>query len=137
MSKNNLKSAADWRRMQSPVDFIHSYYSVFSSLDLNAIARHFSEPCLSIGRGRVFVAMNRIEFGEAISSLVDELRAKGYSHSEFADAETVMLSDTAALVRGVALRYAQTGREIERVPISYLLQNNGADWQIVVLILSP
>ena len=123
--------------MQSPVDFVHNYYSVFSSLDLNAIARHFSEPCLSIGRGRVFVAMSRVEFVEAVSSFVGELRAKGYGHSEFAQAETVMLSDTAVLVRGVAVRYAQTGLEMERAPISYLLHSNGEEWQIVVMVLSP
>lgn len=47
-----------------------------------------------------------------------------------------MVSDRTALVRGVAVRYAQTGLEIERLPISYLLYSNGANWNIAVMIMA-
>jgi NTF2-like protein (DUF6841) len=120
--------------MQSPLDFIHRYYSEFSALDLQTIAGYFSEPCMSIGRGRVFVAGNRVQFIDATTPLIEALRAKEYGHSEFANAETVMLNDNAALVRGVAVRYARSGLEIERVPISYLVHSNGADWRIAVMV---
>jgi hypothetical protein len=105
-------------------------------LDLQAIARFFSELCVSIGRGGVFVAMNRVQFVDAITPFIQKLQAKGYEHSEFANAETAMLNDTTALVPGVADRYGKDGVEIERHPISCLLHSSSDKWQIAVMILS-
>jgi len=122
--------------MRSPLDVVHEYYSAFSTLDLKAIAFYYSEPCMSLGPQGVFFATNRADLIDAFAPFIDGLRAKGYSHSEFVDPEVTMVTDTATLVRGVAIRYAQTGLEIERVPISYLLHRDGANWKIAVMILS-
>ena len=136
MGADNYLDSGCSTRMQSPLDFVHKYYSDFSTLDLEAIARHFREPCLSIGQAGVFVAINRVALVDAFSPLMQELRAKGYGHSEFTDPEVTMLSKNAALARGVAVRYSTDGRELERVPISYLLHSNGADWKIAVMVLA-
>ena len=65
-----------------------------------------------------------------------ELKAKGYGRSEFAEPQAAMLSETAALVRGVAVRYAAAGPELERIPISYLMHRTSAGWKIAVLVLA-
>jgi hypothetical protein len=121
--------------MQSPVDFLHNYYSDFSTLNLQAITRNFTEPCLSIGSGGIVAAPDRAKLAGALTPFLDALRAKNYGHSKFTDAETTMLNDTAALVRGTAVRYSKTGLEIERAAISYVLHSDGAAWQIAVMIL--
>jgi hypothetical protein len=45
-----------------------------------------------------------------------------------------MLGETAALVRGTAVRYTAAGPEMERVRISYLMNRGAAGWKIAVLI---
>jgi hypothetical protein len=46
-----------------------------------------------------------------------------------------MLSATTALARGVALRYKDDGRELERAGVTYLLHRSGEEWKIAVLVL--
>jgi len=76
--------------MQSVLEAIHEYYNVFSTLDLSAIASCYCEPCMSISPQGVFSAANRAIFVEP---------------------QVTMLTETAALVRGVALRYAAAGQK--------------------------
>jgi len=40
--------------MQSPLEALYAYYKTFSTLDLDAIVSHFSEPCMSIGSQGIF-----------------------------------------------------------------------------------
>ena len=86
--------------MQPILEALHEYYKAFSSLELNAIVSHFCEPCMSIGPQGVFSAANRAELASTFAPLVEDLRAKGYGKSEFAEPQVTMLSDTAALVQG-------------------------------------
>lgn len=71
--------------MQSPLDAVQDYYYVFSALALKAIVFYFCEPCMSIGPQGMFSANNRADLVKAFASVIDGLRAKGYSRSEFAD----------------------------------------------------
>ena len=121
--------------MQSPMEALFEYYRTFSTLDLNAIVLHFSEPCMSISPQGVFSADNRVELANAFGPLVDGLQEKGYGRSEFVEAEATTLSGTAALVRGVAVRYKLDQSELERVPISYLMHRASDGWKIVTMVL--
>lgn len=121
--------------MQSPLDALFDYYKTFSTLDLNAIVLHFSEPCMSISPQGVFSANNRVELANAFGPLIEGLKAKGYKRSEFVDAEVTTLSETAALVRGVAVRYKLDDSEMERVPISYLMHRAPDGWKIATMVL--
>jgi hypothetical protein len=91
--------------MQSPLEALYEYYKTFSTLDLNSIVLHFSEPCMSISSQGVFSADNRAGLAKAFGPLVDGLKAKSYGRSEFVEAQVTTLGETAALVRGVAVRY--------------------------------
>ncbi len=121
--------------MQSPLATIFDYYKTFSTLDLNAIVLHFSEPCMSISAQGVFSADNRVELAHAFGPLVDGLKARGYGRSEFVEAQAITLGETAALVRGVAVRYKLDESELERAAISYLMHRASDGWKIATMVL--
>jgi ketosteroid isomerase-like protein len=122
--------------MQPVLEAIHEYYATFSTLDLNAIVSHYSEPCFSIGPQGLFSAGTRAGLANAFAPMVEGLRAKGYGRSEFTDAEVTMLGETAALARGVAVRYTAAGQEMERVRISYLMHRTDSVWKIAAIVVA-
>jgi hypothetical protein len=121
--------------MQSALEAIHGYYNVFSTLDLSAIVSYFCEPSMTVAPQGVFSAGNHAVLADSLAPIVDGLRAKGYGRSEFVQPQVTMLGDTAALVRGVAVRYTAAGPEMERIPISYLMYRGEAGWKIAVLVV--
>ena len=121
--------------MASALDIIHEYYAVFSTLDLKAISGYFTEPCFSTSCQGVFSAADRTALEQALTPMVEGLRAKGYARSEFADPEVTDLSGSAALVRGVAVRYLSSGEVMERIPIAYLMHRGPAGWKIAAMVL--
>lgn len=121
--------------MRSPLGALNEYYKAFSTLDLSAIVSHFSEPCMSIGPQGVFSAGNREALATAFKPFIDSLKAKGYARSEFVEVEVTTLDDTAALVRGVAVRYKLDESELERIPISYLMHRSADGWKIAAMVL--
>jgi hypothetical protein len=121
--------------MPSALEAIHEYYNAFSTLDLSAIVSHFCEPSMTIAPQGVFSAVNRAVLADSLAPLVGGLKAKGYGRSEFVQPQVTMLGETAALVRGVAVRYTAAGPEMERIPIGYLMHRGEAGWKIAVLVV--
>jgi hypothetical protein len=120
--------------MQTPLETIDEYYAVFSTLDLRAIVSNYCEPCMTIAPEGVSSAADHAALANLLAPLVGGLKAKGYGHSEFVHPHVTMLGETAALVRGVAVRYSAAGTELERVPLSYLMHRREGDWKIAVLV---
>lgn len=118
------------------LEVIQEYYSVFSTLELNAILSYFCEPCISVGPQGVFAAENHAVLANAFVLTIDSLRAKGYGRSEFVESKAMMLGETAALVQGVAVRYSAAGSEMERLQISYLMHRSDADWKIAAMVFA-
>jgi ketosteroid isomerase-like protein len=121
--------------MQSALEAIHEYYNAFSTLDVTAIVSYFCEPCLTIAQHAVSSAANRASLVDSLAPMVGGLKAKGYGRSEFVQPQVTMLGETAALVRGVAVRYTTAGPEMERIPISYLMHRGEAGWKIAALVV--
>lgn len=121
--------------MPSALEAIHEYYNAFSTLDLSAIVSYFCEPSMTIAPQGVFSAGNRAVLADSLAPMIDGLRAKGYGRSEFVQPQVTMLGETAALVRGVAVRFTAAGPEMERIPISYLMHRGEAGWKIAVLVV--
>jgi hypothetical protein len=69
-----------------------------------------------------------------LASVIDPLRTKDYQRSEFVEAQLTSVTANAVLVRGMAVRYRKSGEELERVPLSYLMQQTGTAWKISVLV---
>src|SRR5215467_9306777 len=111
--------------MPSALEAVHEYYSVFSTLDMNAIVSCYCEPCMTIAPQGVSLAANHAMLADSLAPLVGGLKAKGYGRSEFVQPHVTMLGETDALVRGVAIRYTAEGPEMEQIPISYLMHRDG------------
>lgn len=121
--------------MQTPLETIHEYYSVFSTLNVRAIVSYYCEPSITIAPHGVLSAPNHTALADSLVPILDGLRAKGYARSECVQADVTMLRETAALVRGVAVRYATTGSELERIPLGYLMYRSDAGWKIAALVV--
>jgi hypothetical protein len=124
-----------FERMQTPLEAVRDYYTVFSTLDLEAILSNYCEPCMTIAPQGVSMAETHAALANWIAPLVAGLKAAGYGRSEFAQSDVTMLGEGAALVRGVAVRYSAAGPELERVPLSYLMHRGEAGWKIAVLVV--
>jgi ketosteroid isomerase-like protein len=111
------------------------YYNAFSTLDVQAILPCFNEPAVMIGSQGVFAVPTRAALAPIFATVMEDLRQKGYGHSELLTHRTSVLSATAALVSGVALRYKADGEELERVGVTYLLNQADKTWKIAVLVL--
>jgi ketosteroid isomerase-like protein len=120
--------------MQSALETIDEYYRAFSTLNVSAIVSYFSEPSTTMSAQGVMSAANHTALAHSLTPLLDGLSAKGYGRSEFVQPQVTMLGETAALVRGTAVRYTAAGPEMERVRISYLMNRGAAGWKIAVLI---
>ena len=121
--------------MQTALDAVHDYYRTFSTLDLGAITACYGEPSMTIAPQGVFPAASRTVLAESLAPMVHGLRAKGYGRSEFVEPVVTALGETAALVRGVAVRYTSTGSEMERIRLAYLMRRSDAGWKITVLVV--
>jgi len=122
--------------MQTPLETIHEYYKVFSTLNLPAIASYYCEPTITVAPHGVLSAPNRAALADSLAPIVEGLRAKEYARSEFVQPEVTMLGESAAFVRGIAVRYATTGSELERLPLGYLMYRSEAGWKIAALVVA-
>lgn len=118
--------------MNEPLVAIHNYYEAFSTLDLDACVPFFTLPCMFIGLRGTFAVANREDLARVLGPAIAALKAKDYQRSEFVEPELKTLSENTTLLRGVAVRYATSGTEFERVPISYLVHQAGDGWKIAV-----
>lgn len=111
------------------------YYRAFSTLDVQSVLPFFQEPCLLQGPQGVLSVPTRDVLGPVVATVMEELRSRGYGRSELHLQQLNLLSGTAALAIGVAIRYRVDRQELERAGVTYLLHRSDAGWKIVVLVL--
>jgi hypothetical protein len=116
------------------IQVLRDYYAAFSTLNVQAFLRFFHEPSLLIGPGVVSAPTHAV-LTTAFASAIEDLRARGFGRSELNVREVKMLSETGALVTGVAIRFKADGQELERVGVTYVLHKTDTDWKIAVLVL--
>ena len=119
--------------MNDALDAIQDYYKAFSTLDLDACAPFFALPCMFVGLQGTFAVANRDDLAKVLGPVIEALKTRDYQRSEFIEPQLTTLTQNAALVRGVAVRYRASGTELERVPINYLMHQTGAAWKIAVV----
>jgi hypothetical protein len=123
--------------LSSALDAVHHYYTVFSTLDVNAIVACYSESSMTLTPQGVLSAPDRATLAKSLVPLIAGLTARGYGRSEFVQPEVTVLSGRTELVRGVAVRYTSAGTELERIPLGYLMDRAESGWKIAVLIVGP
>ena len=117
------------------VQVLTDYYSVFSTLDVQAVLPYFHEPSLLIGLQGAFAAPTRALLPTAFTPAIESLRARGFARSELSVQNVRSLSATATLVTGVAIRYKLDGQQLDRAGVTYVLHKADTCWKIAVLIL--
>ena len=71
------------------------------------------------------------------TSMLDDLAARDYDHSEMLDMHVECVSERLALLRAVAVRYTQRGAELERLGALYTLRKGEDGWQFVTVLAYP
>lgn len=121
------------------LDAVHrlltEYYRTFSTLNVQNIAPFFHQPCLFVSPQGVMAAPTHVEVSEVFRVIAEAFRAKEYSRSDLIVKDSKLLSASAALVTGIAVRYKTDGNELERVDVTYLLHNSNNEWKIAVIVI--
>ena len=117
------------------IQVLTDYYTAFSTLDVQSFLPFFHEPSLLVGPQGVIAAPTHAVLATAFASTLKGLLARGFGRSELSVRQSRMLSGTAGLVTGVAIRYKADGQELERVGITYVLHKSDAGWKIAVSVL--
>jgi hypothetical protein len=114
---------------------IADYYRDFSTLNVRTILPYFNEPSLLVGPQGVFPIPDHAALVAVFGPVMEGLRAKGFGRSELELGYVRLLSSSAALVGGVAVRYKTDGQEVERVGITYVLHQAEGGWKFATVIL--
>ena len=117
------------------IEILTDYYAAFSTLKVQAFLPFFHEPSLLIGPQGVVAAPTHAVLTTAFAPAIESLRAREFGRSELSVRRVKMLSETASLVTGVAIRFRADGQELERVGVTYVLRKTDIDWKIAVLVL--
>lgn len=117
------------------IQVLTDYFAAFSTLEVHAFLPYFHEPSLLIGPEGMVAAPTPAVLAAAFAPALESLRARGFRRSELSVRLSKTLSETAALITGVAIRYKADGQELERVGVTYVLHKNDTGWKIAVLIL--
>ena len=120
--------------MNDALVVIQNYYKAFSTLDLDACVPFFTLPCMFVGlRGSVALA-NREDFTRVLGPAIEALKSQDYQRSEFLEPQPTALTEKAVLVRGMAVRYRDSGAELQRIAVSYVMHQTSGAWKIAVCI---
>src|SRR5690242_8876113 len=117
------------------IQVLTDYYTAFSTLNVQAFLPYLHEPSMLIGPHGIVAAPTHAVLAAAFAPAIESLRTRGFGRSELSVRLSKMLSATAALVTGVAIRYKADGQELERVGVTYVLHKTDAGWKIAVLVL--
>lgn len=116
-------------------EILHRYYRDFSSLDPEAIAPYFHEPCMFITQDRVNAATSLNDLKEGFKIAADGLRARGYTRSELTELRVKKMTAVTVFATGIAVRYKGERDVLERVGVTYLLQKVEDEWKIAVTVI--
>ena len=111
------------------------YYKAFSTLDVEMILPYFQQPALLMAPQGVYSMADSATQTAVFTRTIDDLRARGYGHSELEIEEAALLGPAAALVTGVAIRYKADGQVLERVKLTYVLHHGEDRWRIAVMVI--
>jgi ketosteroid isomerase-like protein len=111
------------------------YYRAFSTLDVQAVWPYFHEPSLLISPQGVFPVPTFAALATVFTPTMEGLRTREFGRSELSVGYARLLSATATLVTGIAIRYQRNGQELERAGVTYVLHKAETGWKIAVIIL--
>jgi hypothetical protein len=66
---------------------------------------------------------------------MEDLRTREFGRSELTVGSVTLLSASATLVTGVAIRYKRNEQELERAGVTYVLHKTEVGWKIAVIVM--
>lgn len=122
--------------LHSPaVEAFWRYTKAFQSLDSQAIPPHFNEPAMMITPKGIQMLPNAAAIERAYASIMAELPAQRYSHTEFSPVEERRLGDDLTVLTGSGNWVDVDGRKFMPFGMTYTMRRTGSDWRIVVAII--
>jgi ketosteroid isomerase-like protein len=122
---------------QEIADAMQAYADDITRRDPAAAAAHYGTPCLWLTDQGPVVFGTQEELVAQFAALLERLRDRGYTGSEYTTLRVRALGERTALVSAAAVRYGQGGRELERIGATYTLHRSDAGWKVTVLVLHP
>lgn len=110
------------------------YLGAFHTLDAKAVAPFYAVPCLFVTDPGVVLMTEAGDVERLFATLIEELRARDYDHSEVKDLEVRLLSEYLALVSGLAIRFAKDGSELERTGATYTMRKVEGAWKFATVV---
>ena len=121
--------------LEEPLGFLNRYYQAFSTLNVDAVLPFYHEPSMFIGAQGANAVSTRAALGAMVfTPMMKDLSSRGFHRSEFSLRHGQRLSDTMAVLIGIAIRYKADCSELERLGITYIVGKQNTDWEITVLV---
>ncbi len=115
---------------------LQEYVAAFARGDAAGAARWCQTPFMWVTANEVSLAASPGEVERKYAAVLDALRQRGFSHTEFRQLRVGMLGPALAIASGWAVRFAGDA-ELERIGATYLLRKAAGEWRIVVLTAHP
>jgi len=114
-----------------------AYGEAFSRHDLSTIVQHCNVPFVVILPQEERVLPTTADVEKFYGAALQDLKERGYSHSDLLEVHVRLLGTTVALVSSLFKRYKTDGSELATLGGTYLLRKTDGVWKIAVLIGHP
>jgi hypothetical protein len=132
MARRRPGDSAD---LEAVIEALNAYSDAFGRGSLDDVAGYCRAPMTLVAPEGTRLLASEEDIRAAYDATLRELRARGYSHTVWAELNVRLLSDATALASGIPVRFLADGRELERVAATYLLHNTAGAWRIMVVVL--
>ncbi len=123
--------------MLSVTEVLRDYYAASNRDDLAAMVVHYHEPVTFIGATGVTSLMTREQAKSFVAQFFARVRSMGAVRTEWTESHVNELSDTLAVADIGLVRFAEDGREVERLAFVYVLHKTPTGWKIALLASHP
>ncbi len=119
--------------MQDYLDGYEKYLTAGDNADINWVSEHFSEPLVMMPPTGPAPMATHEDFAPNIKYFMEEaLKKKGVVKLEWTKLQVARLSDSQALVSGLANALDKNGRTVEQRASIYLLTKSKDGWSVSV-----
>ena len=122
-------------------DWFGAYLETFAAfgrgdrVDIEALSAYYDVPLLLTSDRGALALSSRDAVASALREQFDGMRAADYDRSDVLELRVEILDAVSAVYRGHFSRRAGDGREIGRLPVTYLVTDRGAGRRIAALLV--
>ena len=114
------------------LEAFRAYVAAFETLNSEAIAPYYHEPCLLIAPPGVFVMATHSDVIRNFGDYMRDLRGRGFRSSTYTQLQAKLLGAGTAILSGMCVRKGAQGEELERFGQTCTLRLTKGKWRIAV-----